>query len=67
MIVPTVLVYGVWPKLPLRDDVYHSATYSERATLRLTAMDEYRKQVDAIRAKVTQECQAPAVPTDLRP
>jgi hypothetical protein len=44
-LVPTVLVYGAFPKLPLKDDDSntHAPTHSERAQMRLTAMEEYRK------------------------
>lgn len=66
-LVPTVLVYGTWPKLPIRDDAYHSASHSERAKLRLTAMEEYQKYEADTRAQSTEQCQAPMVPSDLRP
>lgn len=65
-LVPTVLVYGTWPKLPLRDDSYQAATHSARARMRITAMTEYQKSVDEARSKFTQNCQAPTVPLDLQ-
>ena len=66
-LVPTILVYGAWPKLPIRDANYECSTNSARARLRLSAMAEYRAQVDKAREEITKTCQAPTVPLDLHP
>jgi hypothetical protein len=66
-LVPTVLVCGAFPKLPLKDadSNTHAPTHSERAQIRLTAM-EYRKCIDKLRNKLTEKAQNPSIDTGLK-
>jgi hypothetical protein len=67
-LVPTVLVYGAFPELSLKDkdSNTHAPTHSERSQMRLTAMEEYRKCIDTLRDKLTEKAQNPSIETGLK-
>jgi hypothetical protein len=66
-LVPTLLVYGSFPRLPIRDENIDSPSNSERASMRSLAMAEYSKAIDELRSKLTENAQSPTVPVGLRP
>jgi hypothetical protein len=49
-LVPTLLVYGSFPRLPIRDENIDSPSNSERASTRSLAMAGYSKAIDELRS-----------------
>jgi hypothetical protein len=64
-LVPTLLVYGNFPRLPIRDENIDSPSNSERASMRSLAMVEYFKAIDEVKAY--RNAQSPTDPVGLRP
>lgn len=62
---PTLLVYGVNPKLPLPDSNSTTMPQSERFLAMKLARDENAKVVDEKRLKTLQHAQSPSIETDL--
>jgi hypothetical protein len=65
-LVPTLLVYGIFPRLQVRGENIDSPSNSERASMRSLAMAEYFKAIDELRSKLTENAQSPTVPVGLR-
>lgn len=66
-LVPTLLVFGAFPILPVRTGCDMSATNSNRAKMRSTAMREFSEAIDKLRFETTQKIQAPTVPDSFFP
>ena len=62
---PTLLFYGVHPKLPLPNSSSTTMPQSERLLAMKLARDEYAKVVDEQKLKAVQRAQSPSVQTDL--
>jgi hypothetical protein len=65
-LVPTLLVFGVYPKLPLKDSSSTAVPCSARLQIMLEARDEYTAIMDNHRLKTALEVQTAQYPSDLR-
>lgn len=66
-LVPTLLVFGVFPRLPVRTGAEELPSNTARARMRQTAMAEFNKAIDEMRFNATQKCQSPSAPDSLFP
>lgn len=66
-LVPTLLVFGTFPRLPVRTGADNLPSNSARARMRQTAMAEFNRGIDELRLATTQKCQAPTAPDSLFP
>jgi hypothetical protein len=63
-LVPTLLIFGVYPKLPLKDSSSTAVPYSARLQIMLEARDEYTAIMDDHRLKTALEVQTAQYPSD---
>lgn len=66
-LVPTLLVFGAFPRLPVRTGAEELPSNTARARMRQTAMAEFNKAIDEMRLAATEKCQAPSAPDALFP
>ena len=62
---PTLLVYGVHPKLPLPDSASTAMAQHGRFRAQKLARDEYAKIVDEQRLRAVKRAQSPSIQTDI--
>lgn len=66
-LVPTLLVFGAFPRLPVRTGAEDLPSNTARARMRQTAMAEFNKAIDEMRLVATEKCQAPSASDSLFP
>jgi hypothetical protein len=64
-LVPTLLLYGVYPRVPLKDAASGAVPQSQRLTMMISARDEYSSIIDELRLRTARSVQTATYPTDL--
>lgn len=66
-LVSTLLVFGSFPRLPVRTGAEDLPSKTARARMRQAAMTDFNKAIDEMRFAATEKCQAPSAPDWLFP
>lgn len=64
-LIPSFLLYGAFPRLPIRTGCDDALNNMERPLMRQADMAGFNKRVDDLRLEATHKCQAATVPTGL--